>query len=95
VAAWRLNPKSHTAQEQVRQEKKQAAEKARQEKANRKHRKKRPADVAFADEGNTKPHETEDAMTLISDLAEAPAFLVALAEDETTPFTSLPVHSLP
>ena len=84
VAAWRLNPKSHTAQEEVRQEKKRAAERAKQEKAKNGRGKKRSADVAFKDEGGTKSQDPEGKMTLISDLAEAPRFLAGLIEGEST-----------
>ena len=84
VAAWRLNPKSHTAQEEVRQEKKRAAENAKQEKAKNGRGKKRSSDEAFTDEGDTKP---EGKMTLISDLAEAPRFLVGLSEGEPSTST--------
>ena len=84
VTAWRLNPKSHTAQEEVRQEKKQAAEKAKQEKSKSKRGKKRSANEAFVDEGDAKPQGLEDGMALISDLAEAPAFLAGLLGDKST-----------
>ena len=79
VTAWRLNPKSHTAQEQVRQEKKRAAEKLKQENSKSRRGKKRSANEAFVNEpGDPKPQKLEDGMTLISDLAEAPAFLAGL-----------------
>jgi predicted phage gp36 major capsid-like protein len=88
VKAWRLNPKSHTAQEEVRQEKKRAAEKAKQEKSKSKRGKKRSADEAFVvDEGDAKPQQLENGMTLISDLAEAPAFLVGLVGGGSTAST--------
>ena len=76
ATSWRLNPKSNTAQEQVRREKKQAAEKDKKGKRG----KKRTVDEAFADEaGDTKPQDPEAGeMTLVSDLAEAPAFLIGL-----------------
>jgi len=38
--------------------------------------KKRSADEAFVDEEDTKLQKPEDEMTLISDLVEAPTFLV-------------------
>ena len=63
VAAWHENPKSHTAQEQVRQEKKRAAEKEEKEKPKKeekekpknKHGKKHSANEAFMGEGNENP----------------------------------------
>ena len=55
VAAWHENPKSHTAQEQVRQEKKRAAEKEEKEKPKNKHGKKHSANEAFMGEGNENP----------------------------------------
>lgn len=84
MAEWRLNPKSHTAQDQVRREKKEAAEKAKQEKAENKRGKKRSANEAFMGEDDEKTQQLEDGMTLISDLTEAPTFLVGLVGDEST-----------
>lgn len=81
VAEWRLNPKSHTAQENVRQEEKQAAEKAKQEKSQGKHGKKRPADEAFMGEGDPQPQPLENDLNLMSELAEAPSLLVGLTGD--------------
>ena len=89
VTEWRLNPKSHTAQEQARQEKKQAAEEARQERAKGKRRKKRSADEAFTDEADTNSQKLEDGMTLISDLPEAPEFLTGLIRGEPSPSAPL------
>ena len=74
VIAWRLNPKSPTAQERVRQEKKREAERVKHEKSKGKRGKKRSANEAFTGEGDTKAQKLENGMTLISDLAEAPAF---------------------
>ena len=90
VAAWRLNPRSHTAQDQARQEKKQVAEKARQEKAEAKRGKKRSADEAFTDEGNTMLQQLEDGtdFTLVSNLTEVPPFLAGLVGDKPAPTPS-------
>jgi len=77
---WRLNPRSHTAQEQVRQAKKEAAEKEKKGKRG----KKRTVDEVFADEIDTKPQDPEDKMVLISDLGEAPLFLSGPVEDKST-----------
>ena len=71
----------------MRQEKKRAAEKAKQEKSKNKRGKKRSANEAFVDDGDTKPQKLEDGMTLISDLAEAPAFLAGLVGGESTTST--------
>ena len=84
MTAWRLNPKSHTAQEQVRQEKKREAERVKHEKSKAKRRKKRSANEAFADEGDTRAQKLENGMTLISDLAKAPAFLAGFVEGSTS-----------
>jgi len=80
ATGWQLNPRSYTTQEQVRQAKKEAAEKEKKGK----HRKKRMVDEAFADEMDTKPQDPEDKMVLISDLGGAPLFLSRPVEDKST-----------
>jgi len=66
------------------------AEEVKQEKQKKKRAKKRSANEAFVDEGNTKPQKLEDGMTLVSDLAETPGFLVGLAGGESTVSTLSP-----
>ncbi|KAF9644917.1 hypothetical protein BDM02DRAFT_3157045 [Thelephora ganbajun] len=83
VTAWRLNPKSHTTQEQVRQAKKEAAEKEKKGKRG----KKRTVEEAFADEADMKPKDLEDRMTLISNLTKVPPFLSELVEGQATSST--------
>lgn len=68
----------------MRREKKREAEKVKQEKQKNKRGKKRSANEAFVDEEDAKPEKLEDGMTLVSDLAETPGFLVGLVGGEST-----------
>jgi len=60
------------------------AEEVKQEKQKKKRAKKRSANEVFVDGGDTKPQKLEDGMTLVSDLAETPGFLVGLVGGGST-----------
>lgn len=86
-AAWRGDPKSHTAREQAREEKR--AEAATNKKGNIRG-KKRSVDEAFKEEEVKLKVEAKEEMVLISELDALPQFLAGVGNRMTDPVATDP-----